>query len=119
MDISIEQFLIDKDYIISSKGGVFFSSLLEDVVCEMMDGSSNKEIREELPGIARDYYARFFHVDRNIYYSEMKKFVFEKRKKNKNKHQETLEDKLIGLGREYIRINGIEVKKTKTYKKCK
>jgi len=119
METSIEQFLIEKDYIISSKGGIYFSSLLEDVVCAMMEGKNNKEIRKELPEITRDYYARFFQVDRNVYFTEMKKFVFEKRKEKKNKEQETLDDKLIGLGREYMRINNIEAEKPKVLYRCK
>ena len=119
MNISVEEYLIERDYPVSSKGGVYFATLLEEVVYSMSIGEDNEKIKKELPGIARDYFAGFYHVDRSEYFTEMKRFCHSRVSKDGRKNTESIEDKLLRMGREIIKLNNIEVEKPKRKRRRK
>ena len=119
MEVSVEEYLIDKGYPISSKGGLYYSTLLEEVVYSLENNETDAQIKKELPEIAYDYYTGFFQVDRSDYYTEIKRFCFSSDERKKDVKSESLEKRLIRMGKEYLKINGIEVKQNKVMSKRK
>ena len=119
MEVSVEDYLINKGYPVSSKGGLYFSSLLEEVVYSLENNETTDEIKKELPYLAHEYRTGFFQVDRSSYYSEMKKFCFSGDVVRKVPRKNTIQKELLRMGKDIARVNGIISDKPKVIKKCK
>ena len=96
------QFLIDKGFEPSSEGGVYFSSVFEEVVYLLMRHVSDEEILEEIPKIMLEYATEFFEVDYSKFYHSMKDYLLNHQKDDEKEDPENLENQLLGLGKEYI-----------------
>ena len=117
--MNIDEYLIDKGYPVSSKGGIYFSSLLEEVVYSYSINETEQEIKQELPYLAHEYYTGFFQVGRSEYFSEMKRFCFSGDIVRKVPRRNTIEKELLRMGKDIAKKNGMLNNKPKVMKKCK
>lgn len=95
-----ETFLLEQGYDTTSTGGFIFSLLLEEVLCMMNDGASNKEIQKELKNIYNLYIYRVLKTNGQAFFSELVSFLKSKVPANKRSVGK-VDVALIRLGRKY------------------
>lgn len=98
--MDFETFLLDNGYDTSLKGGITFCFLLEEVLCLVDSGKTDKQIKKELYTIYPSYIYRFFRTDGDSFFKEM--IIFLKSKKGKKKGSVgRIDDALIRLAKKY------------------
>ena len=105
------QFLIDRGYEPSHVGGLYFSSIFEEIVYMLSMKEADADVKKELPEIMREYASEFYEVEPSHF---MKELVHYQKEHQKEKTKESLEDELLRLGKEYCFLHQ---QKEKTYSK--
>ena len=95
------QFLIDQGYEPSNVGGLFFSSVFEEVVYLLYSKATDEEVKKELPSIMEEYASEFFEVEPSYFYSELLKYQKEHHSQEKEKEKKSIEDEFLQLGKDY------------------
>ena len=111
-----EEFLSERGYKTGTEGSIFFSVLLEETIVALLKHAPKNEIKTEVITHATDHYYRFFRVSKKDFLGKINKFCASSvDEKEKEKEDEDLEDRLLRLGKKYIKENF----KGKENQKCK